>query len=188
LCERSALARELLLATLFGALTALGAQVAVRLPFTPVPLTGQVFFVLLAAGSLGGRLAAISQMEYLALGLAGMPVFAGGTGGPAAFAGPTGGYLLGFVAAAFVAGRLAERWRWRSLLAVAAALSCGLAMIYLCGGLWLAGWHMIMGRVGVAAAVWLALVQGVVPFVGVDAGKLALAAAIAWREGKAGRS
>ena len=107
--ERGAAQRalvELVAATAFAALTAIGARVQVHLPFTPVPVTGQVFCVLLAGAVLGARLGFVSQVEYLAAGAAGLPVFAHGGGLPALL-GPTAGYLIGFPIAAAVVGALA---------------------------------------------------------------------------------
>ena len=176
--QRNAVARGLLLATFFGGLTALSAQAAIRLPFTPVPVTGQVFLVLLAAGRLGGRLAALSQIEYLARGLAGLPVFAGGTAGPLVFIGPSGGYLVGFVAGAFVAGSLVQRWSGKSLLAIGVALACGVAILYSFGVLWLAIWLAAAGQARLASALPMALAQGVLPFLLADAVKLGAAAGI----------
>ena len=109
----SLLVRDLALATLFAALTALGAQIAVRLPFSPVPVTLQVLMVIGCGLILGSRRGLTSQLTYLAAGVLGLPVFAGGTGGPAVILGPTGGYLLAFPVAAFAAGWLSERPAFR---------------------------------------------------------------------------
>jgi biotin transporter BioY len=103
--------REWAFITLFAALTALGARVTVPLPFTPVPVTLQVLFPLLAGLLLGSKRGALSQAEYVAAGLAGLPVFAKGGSGLAYLFGPTGGYLLGFIAAAFLVGELAAKMR-----------------------------------------------------------------------------
>ncbi|HCJ66753.1 MAG TPA: hypothetical protein DHV62_05355 [Elusimicrobia bacterium] len=84
--------------------TALGAYVWIRLPFTPVPLTLQTFFVLLSGAVLGGRLGALSQLGYWVIGGLGLPFFAGGTFGFKALFGPTGGYLLGFILASWIVG------------------------------------------------------------------------------------
>jgi len=81
---------------------ALLAQISIPLPFTPVPITGQTFAVLLTGALLGSRLGVAAMLTYVAEGSAGLPFFAGGAHGPAVLAGPTGGYLVGFVIAAFV--------------------------------------------------------------------------------------
>ena len=76
------------------------AQVRIPLPFTPIPITGQTFAVLLVGVALGSRRGAASLALYLLMGLAGLPFFAGGASGMAYVLGPTGGYLVGFIAAA----------------------------------------------------------------------------------------
>jgi biotin transport system substrate-specific component len=118
------------------ALTALGAQWAVPLPFTPVPVTWQVAMVLFAGLTLGARGALASLLLYLAMGLAGAPIFALWHAGPATLFGPTGGYLLAMPAAAWLVGRIAKgetRDPRRMLLACAA----GLGVVYTVGVAWL---------------------------------------------------
>ena len=85
------------------------AQVRIPLPFTPVPITGQTFAVLLVGAVLGSRRGAASLLLYLMQGLVGLPFFAGGTSGLAILLGPTGGYLVGFIVAAYLVGLLAAR-------------------------------------------------------------------------------
>jgi len=109
------------------------AQVEVRLPWTPVPVTLQPFGVFLAAAALGSRRAALAMLAYLAEGVAGLPFFAGGAAGPAHLLGPTGGYLLGFVPAAFVIGFLAERGWDRHPLSAFAAMVLGSVLLFACG-------------------------------------------------------
>jgi len=163
--------RGFILTSLFTSLTAIAAQVSLRLPFTPVPVTGQVLMVLLAGGLLGPKLGALSQLEYLALGAAGLPIFAGYTGGLLAIAGPSGGYLFGFVAAAWIVGLLCRRQgNWLKM-----ALGClsGIFFIYLFGWIWLAGWLALQKP---ATGVWIqAFALGVSPFILVDVAKAMLA-------------
>jgi hypothetical protein len=90
----------------FVGFTALAAQFAVRLPYTPVPVTMQTLFVLLAGIVLGPRDGFYAMIAYIAIGVAGAPVFAGLTFGPVVLFGPTGGYLVAFPAAALLAGVL----------------------------------------------------------------------------------
>ena len=90
-------------------LVALSAQVAVALPFSPVPVTGQTLAVLVVGMLLGPRRGALSLILYATEGAAGLPVFAGGSYGLSRLAGPTAGYLLGFIVAAWAVGWLAER-------------------------------------------------------------------------------
>ena len=117
---------------------ALAAQLTVRLPFSPVPVTGQTFAVLLVGALLGSRLGALALFAYLAEGAAGLPVFAGGAGGVAWLLGPTGGYLLAFVPAAFVVGSLCERGWDRRVWTAAPAMLIGTAIIFAGGLPWLA--------------------------------------------------
>jgi biotin transport system substrate-specific component len=144
---------------------ALCAQVALWVPFSPVPITGQTFGVLLVGALLGGRRGALSVLVYVAEGAAGLPVFAGGGSGLAWLAGPTGGYLLGFVVAAWVVGRLCEQAWSRRVAGAALVMLAGNAVIYLFGLLWLARF------VGIDKV----LVLGLVPFVPGDLLKIALA-------------
>ena len=131
-------ARSALLVVGFSLLTAAAAQVVVPLPFTPVPLTGQTFAVLLTGALLGPRLGALAMLAYLAEGAAGLPFFRGGTGGYAHFAGPTAGYLAAFPAAAYVTGLLAERGWDRRFVTAAAAMALGSFVILAGGWAWLA--------------------------------------------------
>ena len=170
--------RELALITLFAALTALGARVTIPLPFTPVPLTSQVFFPLLAGLLLGSKRGALSQAEYVAAGLAGLPVFAKGGSGLAYFLGPTGGYLLGFIAAAFVVGELAAMMRTSAKEASFLASLGGVVTIYLCGALWLATWLRVGVRLSPEACLSLAWKLGVLPFIAVDVAKALIVAAV----------
>lgn len=131
------LAQELGILLAFNALLIISAQIAIPLPFSPVPITGQTFGVLLTAMALGRVRGAAVVGLYLVEGAAGLPVFATGLGGVAILTGPTGGYLLGFLLAAFVVGSLADRgWDrvyWKSL----SALTLGTVLIFACGLLWL---------------------------------------------------
>jgi biotin transport system substrate-specific component len=154
------------------------AQFEVKLPFTPVPITGQTFAVLLVGALLGARRGALALLTYLGEGALGLPVFAGGAAGAAHLLGPTGGYLLGFVPAAFVTGALAERGWDRRVGTTWAAMVLGSAMIFACGVPWLAqfvGWER-------------ALPAGLVPFLPGDVAKQVLAALAlpgAWRLARA---
>ncbi len=124
-------ARAGVLGALFIGLTALGAQIAAPLPFTPLPVTLQTLFVLLAGIALGPRAAFAAMGAYVLLGAAGLPIFAGGGAGPAVLFGPTGGYLLGFPFAAGLTGALAgDR---RALPRLVVAWFAGTAVIFLGG-------------------------------------------------------
>jgi biotin transport system substrate-specific component len=173
LLERNVAMRHLALVLLFGALTALSAQIRWLLPGNPVPVTGQVFVVLLSGAFLGARLGAASQLGYVVFGIMGAPVFAGGTSGPLALVGPTGGYILGFVLAAALVGRRVERNNRTGSLAL--AMVVGLAAIYVCGGMWLACWSHVASDLPWAEAVAKAWALGVMPFLLPDAVKVLLA-------------
>jgi biotin transport system substrate-specific component len=154
-------------------LTAIAAQISVPLPFTPVPFTFQPMVVLVGAAVLGSRLGMTSQILYLALGIAGLPVFAASPllpQGAARLLGPTGGYLMSYPAAAFVAGWLAERGFDRRYLTAVVAMFCGLVVVFAGGVSWLA--LAIQPARGLSGA----LATGLVPFVVPDLLKLLLAA------------
>jgi biotin transport system substrate-specific component len=156
-------------------LTAIGAQISVPLPFTPVPLTFQPMVVLVGAAALGSRLGMASQVLYLAFGLAGLPVFAASPllpQGAARLLGPTGGFLMSFPFAAFVAGWLAERGFDRRYLTAVLAMTCGLAVVFACGVSWLT----LASQP--ARGFSSALDAGVVPFIVPDLLKLLVAAAV----------
>jgi biotin transport system substrate-specific component len=149
------------------------AQVSLRLPGTPVPVTLQTLGVLLIAAALGARRAAAAVIAYLAEGAAGLPVFAEAKGGAAFLvaADPlhtTGGYLWGFVVAGFVLGALCDRGWDRSALGAVAALVAADALIFALGVPWLAGaLHIPMPE---------AVALGLYPFVLGEAAKVAVAA------------
>ena len=154
---------------LFVLFAAIGAQLAVRLPFTPVPVTMQTLFVVLAGITLGPRDGFYAMLSYLALGAAGAPVFAGFTFGPAVLFGVTGGYLIAFPAAALISGLIHERFGRQRVSALCAA-SIGLALILLSGTSYLA----LLTGLGLARAASL----GLVPFLGGEAVKAAIAVAL----------
>jgi biotin transport system substrate-specific component len=160
--------RSVALVFAFSLLVALAAQLEVRLPWTPVPITAQTFAVLLAGALLGSRLGSLALVAYLAEGAVGLPFFSGGGGGPQFFAGPTAGYLLAFPVAAFVTGYLAERGWDRRILTAAVAMALGSLVILAGGWAWLA---VLTGTPVRAFAL------GVAPFVFGDVIKVALAAA-----------
>ncbi len=147
-------------------LIGLSAKVKVVLPFSPVPVTGQTFAVLMAGALLGARRGSLAVIAYLIQGFAGAPVFAFG-GGPAVLLGPTGGYLVGFVPAAFVTGLLAERGWDRKMATTVLAMFLGNLAIYTCGLFWLT---CLMG------AKVTVITMGLLPFLPGDVIKIILAA------------
>jgi biotin transport system substrate-specific component len=115
----------------------LSAQVAIPVPFSPVPITGQTFAVLLTGALLGSRRGTLAVLLYLLEGSLGLPVFAGAKAGIIHLFGPTGGYLAGFVPAVFLVGYLAERG-WDCKIGRALFIfSAGTMLIFLCGLAWL---------------------------------------------------
>ena len=135
---RSGLLVDVLLVVAGAGLVALCAQIEIPLGFTPVPISGQTFAVLLVGASLGPLLGASSLLLYFCVGLIGAPVYSGGDGGWEIVHGATGGYLVGFIAAAVLTGWLARR-RWdRHFNSAVAAMLSGSVVIYSFGLPWLA--------------------------------------------------
>ncbi|HEY8736519.1 MAG TPA: biotin transporter BioY [Candidatus Dormibacteraeota bacterium] len=145
----------------FSLLIGLLAHLVIPLPFTPVPVTGQTFGVLLTGAVLGSRLGTATLLAYIVEGTVGLPVFAAGTHGPATY-----GYLAGFVAAAFIVGWLVEHGWDRDAPRLVAAMVAGEVAIYVFGLLWLARF----------VPVSQVLALGLFPFLLGDAVKLAAAA------------
>lgn len=156
----------------FALLTAAAAQIAIPLPFTPVPITGQTFAVLLGGAALGSWAGAGSQLIYVGMGALGLPFFAEGTGGWGVVTGATGGYLVGFIVAAWIVGFLAERKQDRRVWSAIPAFLTGNAVIYLFGVTWL--------LIAVdAITTWEgALVAGFLPFIAGDVLKIVLAGSL----------
>lgn len=156
-------------------LTAAASQLRIPLPFTPVPITGGTFAVLLTGAALGPARGAAGQLTYVVLGAVGLPVFSTGTG-IEFLAGASGGYVLGFIPAAALVGACARRGWDRRPLGMVGTFALGSAVIYACGVPWLA----VVGGFGPGEAV----LRGLAPFLIGDALKaLAAAAALpaAWR-------
>jgi biotin transport system substrate-specific component len=142
----------------------------VIIPVTPVPFTGQTFGVLLVGGALGFRRGLAALLLYVALGAVGMPVYAEGKFGLAVLSGATGGYLIGFVVAAALVGRLAELGWDRRIGGALAMMAIGTAVIYAIGVPWL--------KVALGLPWPDAVAGGMTKFLLWDAAKLAVAAAI----------
>jgi len=113
------------------------AQLAVPVPFSPVPITMQTLAVLLTGALLGSRLGSLAVLAYLLEGVAGLPVFANAHAGLVHMSGPTGGYLLGFVPAAALTGYLAERRGKTSWMITLSIMTIGTSVIFICGLGWL---------------------------------------------------
>jgi biotin transport system substrate-specific component len=155
-------------------LTALAAQLALPVPWSPVPITGQTFMVLLSGAVLGSRRAFLAQALYLAEGAIGLPVFAAGGAGVATFAGPTAGYLFAFPLAAALTGVLAERGWDRHFSTMLVAMLIGSAVVFSLG-------LAVLARFVPAGSL---LAAGLYPFILGDLIKATLAALAfpaAWR-------
>ena len=173
---RSSAVTTTLIIIIGAGLVAVCAQLSVPLPFTPVPLTGQTFAVVLVGATLGPLAGAASLTLYILVGIAGGPVYADGAHGWDVIASATGGYLIGFILAATITGALATR-RWdRRFSTATSAMLAGSIAIYLVGLPWLA-WQLDTG-------LEKTLELGLYPFVIGDLLKLYLAAALlptAWK-------
>jgi biotin transport system substrate-specific component len=159
------------------------ADFRIQLATTPVPITGQTFAVLLVGGALGFRRGVLAVLLYLALGLF-LPVYAGGASGLSTIVGrsdgslvlgATGGYLLGFILAAAITGRLAELGWDRHIGGATAAMLIGNVLVYVVGVPWLA--LALPPDVAGGDRLGTAIALGLAPFVVVDLLKLLLAAA-----------
>ena len=174
--------RDLVAVVGFALLTALAAQISIPLGFTPVPITGQTFAVLLAGGVLGANRGALSMGLYVVLGAVGLPFYSDWTGGWTAATGATMGYLLGFVVAGFVVGHLAERGQDRRLSTSLPAFLAGSLTVYVFGAGWLA---IDLGLpLSAEAGTPSAISLGVAPFFVGDILKALLAGALlpaAWK-------
>jgi biotin transport system substrate-specific component len=149
-----------------SALIAIAAQIAIPIPFTPVPLTLQPLAVILIGVTLGSTRGAAAAMLYLLEGFSGLPVFAQGHGGAMWLVGATGGYLMSYPFAAWVAGFISERGWGSSILRAVTGMLLALGVIYLGGWSWLAA----------LTDARTAFVAGVAPFVLADIVKVMIGA------------
>jgi len=165
---RSSTLMNVLLVVAASLVTAGAAQLEIRLPWTPVPITGQSFAVLLSGLVLGSRRAFLAQMLYLTEGALGLPFFSGGAAGLAHLVGPTGGYLMAFPFAAAFTGLLAERGWDRKPVTMFLAMLTGSTIVF--------GLALLQLSRFVPADTLLA--TGLLPFVPGDLIKSALAAGV----------
>jgi biotin transport system substrate-specific component len=158
--------KKLILAALFSALTAVCSIISVPLPFSPVPINMATLSVFLAGSLLGSSYGAASQLAYVFMGAIGLPVFHSFTGGLGILTGPTGGYLIGYIAAAYLIGLLTEN-KLNSYPLLALSLFIGLTACYAFGTLW---FMYVTG-----SNIYSALVLCVIPFLPGDGIKILLA-------------
>ncbi len=142
--------------SIFIILTSLGAFVYIPLPFTPVPITLQTFFVILSGAFMGPWAGSASQAGYLTLGALGLPIFSGGRGGIIHLLGPTGGYIWGFILASWMVGELTAGKK-RNIFALYGIFLLGISAVYFCGVMQLS----LFTREN----LWLAFKLGVLPFI-----------------------
>jgi biotin transport system substrate-specific component len=158
--------RDIFLVIVGSLFVAALAQVRIPLPFSPIPITGQTFGVLLVGAALGSKRGPAALILYLACGAIGLPFFAGGTHGISIIFGATGGYLFGFIIANLIVGLMAERGLERSIRTSILPFLIGTVIIYICGAGWLA-----ISSLGIQKALLL----GVLPFIVGDVIKIILA-------------
>lgn len=155
--------RDLTLISIFAALTAIGAFI--RIPIPVVPFTLQYFFCALGAVLLGARRGAMAQIVYVFVGLVGFPIFTQGGGLGYVFQ-PTFGYLIGFIVAAYLIGKLTENLKEISIKNIFLASSAGLVVIYLLGTAYM---YMIYNLyLGQTMSVYTAVMVGTIPFIPSD--------------------
>ena len=161
--------RDALLILLFSMGIAVSARISIPLPFTPVPITGQTFAVLLTGATLGAKRGGLALVLYLLEGASGLPVFAGGAGGFAKLMGTTGGYLLSYPFATFAMGTLAQRGWDKTPSRTFMAMLLSSLIVLITGTLWLSFF---------VGGIKPALGMGLLPFLPGDVLKAALAAGL----------
>jgi biotin transport system substrate-specific component len=160
--------RHIALIAIGAALIFASSRVSIPVPGSPVPITGQTFGVLLVGGALGFRRGLASIVLYVLIGLIGLPFFAEGKGGVQVILGATGGYIVGFIVAGSIVGRLAELGWDRRIVGALGAMAIGNVVIYLVGVPWL----MFVAHMDLPTGI----AKGLTPFLFGDALKLILAA------------
>ena len=168
--DRSALTRNLVLAALLTALTAVCSQIQIPLPMVPINLA--LFAVHLAGALLGAKWGALSMTAYALLGVVGAPVFAGFSSGPAVLFGKTGGYILGYILCALLVGLISRRIGYTAR-GLVIAMVAGVAACYVFGTIW----FMVITEMNLQ----MSLTYCVMPFLPGDAVKIALATLLALR-------
>jgi len=176
--HESTLVNKVVLALFMAIITGFMAQIIIPLPWTPVPVTGQTFAVLMAGIVLGKYWGGISQFLYIGIGILGVPWFTGMHSGYSVLLGATGGYLIGFILAALFLGHLTDKYiRSRSFTPMLGLmLFANFALIYIPGLIGLGAWMYFVK--GSMPTIWTLLVMGIIPFIIGDLFKIGGAAAL----------
>ncbi len=172
-------ANKLVMAFFMACITGIMAQIIIPLPWTPVPITAQTFAVLIAGILLGRYWGGLSMVLYMAIGLAGVPWFAGMTGGIGIIIGANGGFLIGFILAALFLGHFTDKYiNARSLMPMLSILMfASFFLIYIPGLIQLSAWLYLVN--GTVPGIWSLLVMGLLPFIVGDIVKIVGVAALA---------
>ena len=165
--------RKMVFASLFASMMAVGAYIEIPIPASPVPITLQTLFVLLAGAILGARWGTLSVIVYFLLGIAGLPVFSGGSSGLGMIFGPTGGFLIGFIFGTFAIGYVSDRFGTEKISLNIVSMLAGLFIIYVFGILQL----MNVADLSLSQAIAL----GIIPYLPGAIIKLVTAAVISSR-------
>ena len=161
--------KQLTLSGLMAAVFCLLGPLSLNIPISPVPVSLGMLAIYFVTSVLGMKLGTLSVLAYILLGLAGLPVFTGFTGGAGKLLGPTGGYIIGYIFMALICGFFVDKWGHR-LLPEILGMVLGTAVCYLFGTVWLA--------YQASYTFFQALAAGVLPYIPVDAAKLAIALVI----------
>lgn len=148
--------RNMIITAMFAALICISAYIVIPLPFSPVPITLQTLFVMMAGLLLPVTYSGLAVLIYLLLGAVGLPVFSGGASGIGSIVGPTGGYLIGFLVGSMVISMLVKSSKNKFAISFVSAIVGGIVVVYAFGVIWLA-WKTDMG-------IQKAFVVGALPF------------------------
>lgn len=158
--------KQITLAGLMSAVFCLLGPLSLNIPLSPVPVSLGMLAIYFVTSVLGMKLGFFSVLAYILLGLAGVPVFTGFTGGAGKLLGPTGGYIIGYIFMALICGFFVDNWG-NQIIPEIIGMVLGTAVCYLFGTLWLA--------YQASYTFFQALAAGVLPYIPVDAVKLAIA-------------
>ncbi len=158
--------KQITLAGLMTAVFCLLGPLSLNIPISPVPISLGMLALYFVTSVLGMKLGTFSVLAYILLGLAGLPVFTGFTGGAGKLLGPAGGYIIGYIFMALICGFFVDKWGNRLIMEIL-GMVLGTAVCYLFGTVWLA--YLA------SYTFYQALAAGVLPYIPLDAVKLAIA-------------